>query len=148
MEMEARSQNHDGKMVAHGVRLAIVAIQAVPAVEGELTYLAMLKKAIEQEMMSVKDRYKEGVAAALGGLAMVLALVEEQAAQADIAPRQRPRQAMPGEAPHLSLETEADIQLWCANLNCSEAQLVEAVSQVGTSVERVKAYLKDKTRTG
>ena len=79
-ELEARSKEPHGRLLAHGIRRGIVVIQAVPLSENSLTYLAMLKKAVEEEAARVRgDAHGDGVIPASQGLEAVLGLIEAEA---------------------------------------------------------------------
>lgn len=44
----------------------------------------------------------------------------------------------------ISLTEEYEVRDWCKSLNCTPAQLKEAVAAVGHSAEAVRAYLAKK----
>ncbi|RYF61766.1 MAG: DUF3606 domain-containing protein [Comamonadaceae bacterium] len=41
----------------------------------------------------------------------------------------------------ISLTQDHEVRDWCASLGCTEAQLRQAVAEVGNSAERVRAHL-------
>jgi hypothetical protein len=41
----------------------------------------------------------------------------------------------------IDVEEPKQVTYWCAQLRCSESQLRDAVSRVGSTVARVEAYL-------
>lgn len=48
----------------------------------------------------------------------------------------------PADATRVNINDEWELLYWCTNLVCTEAQLLAAVDVVGTSPERIAAYLK------
>jgi hypothetical protein len=50
----------------------------------------------------------------------------------------------PQDATRVNINEDYEVQYWTNKFGCSKEELVNAVNAVGTSAEKVEAYLKEK----
>ena len=51
-------------------------------------------------------------------------------------------QKRPQDASRINIHEPYEVNYWIDVFNCTKAELISAVSKVGTSAEKVKAYLR------